>query len=130
MSGFHTEDGYNGQSLFGQDGAIVGGVRNKLGYVASEEEKQRARHTVVVIGIKWLLSPGWRGEDYGDAVFPAEVAQWFEERVGPVQAVHFKPPVQAWVEFNSRLERHRGVESQQGDDTLESASSRPAAGSR
>ena len=101
MSGFHTEDGYNGPSLFGQDGAIVGGVRNKLGYVASEEEKQQARRTVVVIGIKWLLSPGWRGEDYRDAVFPAEVAQWFEERVGPVQAVHFKPLVQAWVEFNS-----------------------------
>ena len=42
MSGFHTEDGYNGPSLFGQDGAIVGGVRNKLGYVASEEAKQQA----------------------------------------------------------------------------------------
>ena len=40
MSGFHTEDGYNGPSLFGQNGAIVGGVRNKLGHVASEEEKQ------------------------------------------------------------------------------------------
>ena len=101
MSGFHAEDGYTGPSMFGQDGAIVGGVRNKLTYTASEEDKEQARRTVVVIGLRWLLSPGFRGDDYRDAIFPAEVAQWFEEQIGPVKAVHFKPPVQAWVEFKS-----------------------------
>ena len=101
MSGFHAEDGYTGPSMFGQDGAIVGGVRNKLTYTATEEDKEQARRTVVVIGLRWLLSPGFRGDDYRDAIFPAEVAQWFEEQIGPVKAVHFKPPVQAWVEFKS-----------------------------
>ena len=87
MSGFHAEDGYTGPSMFGQDGAIVGGVRNKLTYTASEEDKEQARRTVVVIGLRWLLSPGFRGDDYRDAIFPAEVAQWFEEQIGRSQAV-------------------------------------------
>ena len=103
--GYETDVGLNllggGKSLHGQDGAIVNGVREH-GNARNNHDpmlNEQIERTVVIMGLKYLLSPAFNGDDPNEAIQPEELAQWLGERVGPVKAVHFRPPVQAWVEF-------------------------------
>lgn len=88
--------------MHGKEGAIVNGVREhgvaRSGPQSAESADQIER-TVVIMGLKYLLGPAFTGDDHDDAILPADLARWLTEQVGPVRAVHFRPPVQAWVEF-------------------------------
>ena len=101
--GYETEVGLNllggGKSLHGQDGAIVNGVREhgNARNASNPAFSEQIDRTVVIMGLKYLLGPGFTGDDPNDAIQPADLAQWLGERAGLVKAVHFRPPVQAWV---------------------------------
>jgi len=92
-----------GKSLHATEGAIANGVRvHRTHVITTAATEDQVRRTVILVGVKFLLGPTFGGDDYRDAILPHDVARWCAEQCGAtVLKVHLRPPVQAWVEFDT-----------------------------